>query len=132
VTKPIHMMVRVFDLGKSLDFYRRAFGMEEVHRLDFDEFALVYLRHPESAFELELTWNKSRKEPYALGDGYGHIAFSVDDLAATHARLRASFPHVQDIKELKTKEGRTLARFFFTEDPDGYKIEVLQRGGHYQ
>ncbi|MCA7121326.1 MAG: lactoylglutathione lyase, partial [Acidibrevibacterium sp.] len=44
----------------------------------------------------------------------------------------ASFPHVQDIKELKTKEGRTLARFFFTEDPDGYKIEVLQRGGHYQ
>lgn len=130
--KLIHMMIRVSDLERSVDFYRRAFGLEVVHRLDFDDFTLVYLRNDESAFELELTWNRPRREPYALGDGYGHIAFAVDDLEAAHARLAAAFPDVQPIKALRDREGRVLARFFFMQDPDGYKIEVLQRGGHYQ
>ncbi len=132
MAKLIHMMIRVFDLDRSLDFYRRAFGLEPVHRLDFDDFTLVYLRNAEAEFELELTWNKPRREPYTHGDGYGHIAFVVDDLEATHARASAAFPNVQPIKALRDKEGRELARFFFMQDPDGYKIEVLARGGHYR
>jgi len=132
VAKLIHMMIRVRDLDRAIDFYRRAFGLEEVHRLDFDDFTLVYLRNDQSPFELELTWNKPRREPYTLGDGYGHVAFVVDDLEATHARLSAAFPEVQPIKALRDREGRVLARFFFMQDPDGYKIEVLERGGHYR
>ena len=56
-------------------------------RLDFETFTLVYLSNPETGFELELTINKDRTEAYALGDGYGHLALSVDDLDAEHARF---------------------------------------------
>ncbi len=132
MAKLVHMMIRVLDLERSRDFYHRAFGLDEVHRLDFDDFTLVYLCNAEATFELELTWNKPRKDAYVLGDGYGHVAFVVDDLEAMHAKVRASFPNVQDIKEFRGKVGHAIARFFFMQDPDGYKIEVLQRGGHYQ
>ena len=128
--KPVHSMIRVRDEARARDYYARAFGLELADRFDFDGFALVYLRHPSSPFELELTVNHERSEPYALGDGYGHLAVVVDDVDAEHARfgregLEATAP--RDFKH----EGRTLARFFFATDPDGYKIEVIQKGGRF-
>ena len=82
MAKAIHSMIRVLDEARSVDFYRRAFGLDVAQRLDFPDFTLVYLSNPETDFELELTVNKGRTEPYQLGDGYGHLAFSVDDLDA--------------------------------------------------
>lgn len=131
MAKAIHSMIRVLDEGRSVDFYRRAFGLEVAQRLDFEKFTLVYLSNPESAFELELTVNKGRTEPYDLGDGYGHIAFSVADLEAEHARFVAEGLNPRKIVAF-APDGAVIARFFFVADPDGYEIEVLERGGRYQ
>jgi lactoylglutathione lyase len=131
MAKPIHAMIRVLDEARSVDFYRRAFGLEVADRFKFPDFALIYLRNPSSPFEVELTVNFDRKEPYTHGEGYGHIAVAVEDLDAEHTRFereRLSPGPVRDMKH----DGATLARFFFVTDPDGYKIEVLQRGGRYQ
>lgn len=130
LAKAIHSMIRVLDEEKSRSFYLSAFRLEVADRLDFDTFTLVYLRNDETDFELELTVNKGRTEPYHLGDGYGHLAVSVDDLDKEHARLKAEQFKVRDIVEFK-RDDAMLARFFFIEDPDGYKIEVLQRQGRY-
>jgi lactoylglutathione lyase len=127
--KLIHSMIRVADLERASAFYGRGFGLVESHRMDFPTFTLVYLRDPESGHELELTLNKGQSEPYTHGSGYGHIAFAVDDLAKHHEHLKALGYSVGDIKELKAPTG--AARFFFTTDPDGYKVEVLERAGHY-
>ena len=131
MAKAIHMLVRVLDEGRSVTFYREAFGLEIADRFDFDDFTLVYLRNPENDFEVELTVNKGRKEPYQHGDGYGHVAFAVDDLDAEHRRLRGAGLEPADIKEF-FRDGALMARFFFVQDPDGYKIEVLQRHGRYR
>ena len=131
MAKAIHMMVRVLEEARSVAFYKSAFGLEVADRLAFETFTLVYLSNVASPFEVELTINHSRKEPYALGDGYGHIAFAVDDLAAEHARIAATGATINPIKEF-FREGALLAKFFFVEDPDGYKIEVLQRHGRYR
>ena len=130
MAKAIHSMIRVLDEERSKSFYKSAFGLNVADRLDFDNFTLVYLSNSETDFELELTINKGRTEPYDLGDGYGHLAFSVDDLDAEHVRLKAQQLKIRDIVEFK-REGTMLARFFFVEDPDGYKIEVLERQGRY-
>jgi lactoylglutathione lyase len=130
MAKAIHMMIRVLDEARSVDFYRGAFGLEPAGRFDFDDFTLVYLRNGAADFEVELTVNKGRTEPYALGDGYGHVAFAVDDLDAEHARLGLLGLQPNPIKEFR-REGSLMARFFFVQDPDGYKIEVLQRHGRY-
>lgn len=132
MAKLIHTMIRVKDLDRSLAFYAEAFGMRVSHRLDFPDFSLAYLRNDESEAEIELTWNRGRAEPYTHGDGYGHYAFAVDDLDATHAMLVAQNRAPLDIKTFYDGQGVLLARFFFVLDPDGYKIEVLQRHGHYQ
>ena len=87
MAKAIHMMIRVLDLDRSIAFYRTALGLDVADRFDFDSFTLVYLRNAEADFEVELTLNKGRTEPYSLGDGYGHVAFCVDDLDGHHARL---------------------------------------------
>ena len=63
MAKPVHSMIRVFDEAKSLDFYARAFGLEVADHLKFADFALIYLRHPSSPFEVELTVNFARNEP---------------------------------------------------------------------
>lgn len=131
MAKAIHGMIRVLDLDRSIPFYERAFGLRVADRFDFDAFTLVYLRNDENDFELELTLNKGRTEPYELGDGYGHIAFCVDDLDAEHARFKRLGLQPRDIKEFH-RDGALMARFFFVQDPDGYQIEVLQRHGRYR
>jgi lactoylglutathione lyase len=124
-------MIRVLDEVRSVDFYSRAFRLEIADRLDFETFTLIYLSNSESTFEVELTVNKGRAEPYNLGDGYGHLAVSVGDLDAEHARIDALGFNPKKIVEFD-RDGVRIGRFFFIEDPDGYKIEVLQRGGRFK
>ena len=82
MAKPINSMIRVLNEARSVEFYRRALGMRIADRFAFEGFTLVYLLGDAGDFELELTINHGRTQPYASGDGYGHIAFAVDDLAA--------------------------------------------------
>ena len=130
MAKAIHSMIRVRDEDASLQFYDTAFGLKVADRLDFTNFTLVYLSNPESGFELELTINKDRTEPYNLGDGYGHLAVSVSDLKSEHTRFEAAGLSPRKIVEF-APDGEVIARFFFVADPDGYEIEVLERGGRY-
>jgi len=131
MAKAVHSMIRVRDEARSVAFYREAFGLEVAERLDFATFTLIYLRNPEADFEVELTVNKDRAEPYALGDGYGHLAVVVDDVDAEHARFEAAGLAPRKLVDFQ-HDGKLLARFFFVADPDGYQIEVLQRHGRYR
>jgi lactoylglutathione lyase len=131
MAKAIHSMIRVLEEARSVDFYRRAFALDVADRFPFDGFTLVYLRNAEADFELELTINHGRTGPYAAGEGYGHIAFAVADLDAEHARFQHEGLGPNPIKEF-FRDGSLMARFFFVQDPDGYKIEVLQRHGRYR
>ena len=85
----VHNNFNVLDLEKSLKFYREAFDMHEVRRLEAKDgsFIIVYLEDGNSSHQLELTWLKDRKEPYNLGDNEFHLAFEVDDYDAAHTRL---------------------------------------------
>lgn len=123
----LHTMLRVRDLDASLAFYRDNFGLELIRRRDFPEqrFTLAYLgAGPEDAGNvLELTWNWDRKEPYDLGSGYGHIAFGAEDLADLVATLRGR--GVPIVREPGPMLG-TEIEMAFVEDPDAYRIELLQ------
>ncbi|OOY21806.1 lactoylglutathione lyase [Thioclava sp. DLFJ5-1] len=131
MAKSIHSMIRVLDEDRSVAFYDKAFGLKVADRLDFPDFTLVYLSNPESEFELELTINKGRTEPYDLGDGYGHFAVSVDDLEAEHKRFEAEGLAPRKLVEF-APAGEVVAKFFFVADPDGYQIEVLAREGRFK
>ncbi|KKC33078.1 VOC family protein [Devosia psychrophila] len=130
MAKLVHSMIRVTDEARSVDFYRRAFALEVIDRLPFESFTLVYLANDESSFELELTVNHGT-EGYDLGNGYGHLAVVVDDVDAEHARLTAEGLTVGKLVDFKN-DGVPVARFFFATDPDGYKIEVIQKGGRFK
>jgi lactoylglutathione lyase len=130
MAKLIHTMIRVLDEQRSLDFYKTALGLDVAGRYPFDGFTLVYLRNAENEVELELTINEGRTEPYTFGDGYGHIAVTAPDLDAERERLLAAGIEAGPIKQFE-RDGALMARFFFIQDPDGYKIEVLQHHGRY-
>jgi lactoylglutathione lyase len=130
MAKAIHTMIRVLDLDKAVSFYDKAFGLKVADKFDFDDFTLVYLRNDENDFEIELTLNKGQTEPYTHGDGYGHIAVCVDDCHAEHSRMTKLGFKPNDVKEFN-RDGELMARFFFVQDPDGYKIEVLEKYGRY-
>jgi lactoylglutathione lyase len=131
MARAIHTMIRVLDEARAVSFYGNAFGLKVAERRDFPDFTLVYLSNEETPFEIELTINKGRTAPYGLGDGYGHVAFTVDDLDREHARFRAAGLSPRNIVEF-SQDGELFGRFFFVEDPDGYKIEVLQRRGRFK
>lgn len=131
MAKAIHSMIRVLDEARSIAFYQTAFGLTVAGRLDFEGFTLVYLRNPENDFELELTINKGQTEAYDLGNGYGHLAFCVDDVDSEHARLSDAGLAPRKLVDFAPGDD-VIARFFFIQDPDGYEIEVLQRHGRYQ
>jgi lactoylglutathione lyase len=124
-------MIRVLDEERSVEFYRKAFGLTVADRLDFESFTLVYLSNSENDFEVELTINKGRTEPYDLGNGYGHLAVSVEDVEAEHARFEREGLNPRKLVSFAPDGGEPIAKFFFVADPDGYQIEVLQRGGRY-
>lgn len=131
MAKMIHSMIRVLDEARSIAFYRTAFDLEVADRLDFENFTLVYLSNAETGFELELTVNKGTSEPYDLGNGYGHLAVSVEDVDALHAKLTDAGYEPRKLVDF-APAGEVIARFFFIKDPDGYEIEVLRRGGRFK
>ena len=130
MAKAIHSMIRVLDEARSVAFYEKAFGLRVADRLEFDSFVLIYLCNPESDFEVELTVNKGQAAAYDLGNGYGHLAVSVSDVTAEHARFVKEGLAPRDVVDF-APGGTMIARFFFVADPEGYQIEVLQRGGRY-
>ena len=121
--KMAHTCYRVKDLEASIKFYDEALGFKEKRRLDFPEngFTLVYLALPSSEHELELTYNYGHLG-YELGNGYGHIALSTDDLEGSHAKHKAAG---YDVSELIGLTGTNIS-FYFIKDPDGYQIEVMR------
>jgi lactoylglutathione lyase len=123
-------MIRVLDEQRSVVFYKTAFDLDVAARHAFDGFTLLYLANAEASVELELTVNHGREEPYALGDGYGHLAVVVEDIASEHARFEAAGLNPGRVVEF-LHQGSMFARFFFVADPDGYKIEVLQKTGRF-
>ena len=131
MAKAIHTMIRVYNIEKSREFYEKALGLRVADHFDFDGFSLTYMRNDEADFEIELTHNQQQSEPYTHGDGYGHVAVCVDDLDAERDRIVGQDIEAGDIKEF-FRDGALMARFFFMQDPDGYKIEVLERHGRYR
>jgi lactoylglutathione lyase len=128
---PIHSNIRVIDEQRSVAFYGQAFDLEVEDRLEFDDFTLVFLRHPDCDFELELTVNHGRTEPYTHGTGYGHFAVSVSDPAKAHEKCTRLGLDPTPVKELLV-DGQVAVRFFFVTDPDGYMVEVVHRQGRYR
>ena len=126
MVKPIHTCIRILDLQKSIDFYSQCFGLFVEATKDFPDCTLCYLRSDESDYELELTLNKGRTEPYTHGTGYSHIAFSVNNLEELMARIKSLGYETTPLKQMGAG-----ASFCFVSDPDGYKIELIQRGGRY-
>lgn len=127
----IHSMLRVLEEERSVRFYKETLCLHVVEKLVFDTFTLVYLAGEDGPFELELTINHGRTEPYDLGTAYGHLAVSVADAQAEYDRLSAAGYPVTPVKTMTHGNGenaRVVGTFFFLTDPDGYRIEVLERG----
>ncbi|MBB4660893.1 VOC family protein [Conexibacter arvalis] len=119
----VHTCVRVRDVDASLRFYG-LLGYELRGRLNFDSAYNVYLGLPGGPDTLELTVNVGREEPYDLGDGYNHIALTVDDLDGLLARLSAA--GIEPEKPPYAPGGREeVGRICFVSDPDGYRVELI-------
>jgi lactoylglutathione lyase len=116
--KAIHRCTHVLDLQASLEFYSEAVGFEEVMRVGPDDGSWVnaFLANDTSAFELELTWNKGRTEPYNNGGDDTHLAFEVDDFEAAHALHQQMGCIVYENHEMG---------IYFIADPDGCWLEIL-------
>ena len=122
--KMAHTCVRVKDLEASVTFYQDALNFQEKRRRDFPEhkFTLVYMTLPNDPYELELTYNYGHPG-YDLGNGYGHIAITTDDLEGLHAKHQAAGYEVTDLKGLPG----VPPSYYFIMDPDGYKIEMIRQ-----
>ena len=125
----LHTMLRVFDLEKSLDFYSRLLGMEVLRKRDVPEgrYTLAFVGYGEEAANtvIELTYNWDQKEPYAIGTAFGHLAIGVPDVYATCDKLGKAGVKITRPPG-PVKFGTTVIAFI--EDPDGYKIELIERG----
>ena len=125
----LHTMLRVGDLDKSIDFYVNKLGMSLIRRKDYPhgEFTLAFVGYgsekDNSVIELTHNWSKS-SEDYELGDKYGHIAIGVKDIHRTCQDLEDNGCKVTT-KPKTMKNSSTLLAFI--EDPDGYKIELIER-----
>ena len=127
----IHSMIRVVDESQSLQFYQTIFNLTEKRRITFDSFCLIYLGNDESDFELELTVNFDTKTPYALGNGYGHLAVSAENIEAIHQTATELGYHPKKVKSFYNGD-ELVAKFFFINDPDGYAIEVIERSDTFK
>ena len=122
----LHTMLRVGDLQRSIDFYTKVLGMKLLRTTDRPEqkYTLAFVGYgsnPEQA-ELELTYNYG-VDKYELGTAYGHLAIGVDDVHAACDRIRASGGTITR-EPGPVKGGSTMIAF--VQDPDGYKIELIQ------
>jgi lactoylglutathione lyase len=122
----VHTCVRVLDPDRSVAFYE-ALGYERRGKLQFETAYNIYMGLPGDADTLELTVNLGREEPYDLGDGYNHIALTVDDLDALLGSLAEI--GVEPEKPPFAPGGREeIGRICFVQDPDGYRIELIDGG----
>ena len=124
----LHTMLRVGDLQRSIDFYTNVVGMELLRTTERPEqkYSLAFVAfgggNKNGEAELELTYNHGVSD-YALGSAYGHIALGVDSVAETCDRIRAAGGKVTR-EPGPVKGGKTVIAF--VEDPDGYKIELIE------
>ena len=120
----LHTMLRVRDLDAALDFYVVKLGLRELRRQENQagRFTLVFLGTGAEgdAAEIELTYNWDQAEPYPVGRFFGHLAYEVDDIYATCARLRAAGVVIH-----RPPRDGVMA---FIKSPDGHSVELLQRG----
>ena len=112
----VHNNINVFDLEKSITFYKENLGLKEAKRKEREGFTLVFMEDGSSGHQIELTWLRDWKEPYNLGDNEIHMAFKVDDYDKAY--------------ELHKKNGvicyeNEAMGLYFISDPDGYWIEIL-------
>ena len=129
MSRYLHTMLRVGDLQRSVDFYSKAFGMQEIRRRDVPDgkYTLAFVGYGDESSNtvIELTYNWGREQAYQLGDAFGHIALGVPDIYGTCERLAKNGVKITRPPG-PMKHGTTVIAFI--EDPDGYKIELIQRG----
>lgn len=119
-----HTMLRVSDPEACIAFYQDAFGFELRETKERDTFTLYFLALPGQDVSLELTYNHGEDEPYAKGDGFGHIAISTgDDTSLQEAYDRAVAAGGEDYRPPEECPGH----YAFVKDPEGYEIEILDR-----
>jgi lactoylglutathione lyase len=123
----LHTMLRVRDLEASVQFYTTLLGMKELRRTEVPagEYTLVFVGYGDESANtvLELTYNWG-KDDYDLGTAFGHLALGVPDIYATCESLRAAGAKIAR-EPGPVKFGTTVIAFI--EDPDGYKIELIER-----
>ncbi len=124
----LHTMIRVRDLDRSIDFYTRLLGMKLLRRKDYPsgEFTLAFVGYgdEESSTVVELTHNWGQGEPYELGTGFGHLAIGMPDIHGACDRLGAEGVAIPRPPGPMKHGGSVIA---FIDDPDGYKIELVER-----
>jgi len=124
----LHTMIRVKDLEKSIDFYTRLLGMKLTRRKDYPsgEFTLAFVGYGDESDStvVELTHNWGQQEAYELGTGFGHLAIGVPDIYKTCEALAAEGVPIPRPPGPMKHGGSVIA---FIEDPDGYKIELIER-----
>jgi lactoylglutathione lyase len=124
----LHTMLRVGDLQRSVDFYTKGFEMKELRRRDVPDgkYTLAFVGYGDenSASVLELTYNWDQTTPYDLGSGFGHLAVGLPDVYKACDDLKKAGAKITR-EAGPVKFGTTVIAF--VEDPDGYKIELVQR-----
>jgi lactoylglutathione lyase len=115
-------MLRVKDLERSLEFYVGFIGLRELRRREIgDEAILVFLVDDDGRHQIELTWNRGKTD-YELGNQFGHLAFGTPDLEAV----------VREVESrgwwFRRSRSEMSSRYIFVKDPDGYDVEILERG----
>ena len=124
----LHTMIRVFDLDKSIDFYTRHLGMKLLRRTDYPsgEFTLAFVGYGNEIDHtvIELTHNWGQKTPYEIGTAFGHLAVGVGDIYGTCDQLGKEGVKIPRPPGPMKHGGSVIA---FIEDPDGYKIELIQK-----
>jgi lactoylglutathione lyase len=127
----LHTMIRVGDMERSIDFYTRVLGMNLLRRTERPEqkYSLAFVAfgrgNADGGAEIELTYNHG-VDRYVLGTAFGHLALAVPDVAGACARIRAAGGRV--VREAGAVKGGTT-NIAFIEDPDGYRIELIERPG---
>ena len=124
----LHTMIRVKDMDKSIDFYTRLLGMKLMRKQDYPsgEFTLAFVGYGDEASDavIELTHNWGQETPYDLGTGFGHLAVGVPDIYGTCEALTKEGVKIPRPPGPMKHGGSVIA---FIEDPDGYKIELIER-----
>jgi lactoylglutathione lyase len=125
----LHTMIRVKDLDKSLNFYTELLGMKLLRKRDYPtgKFTLAFVGYGDETDStvIELTHNWEQAEPYQLGSAFGHLAIGVPDVYKTYEKLGAAGVKIPRPAGPMAHGGSVIA---FIEDPDGYRIELVERG----